>query len=161
MRLKKPAREMPQTAPPGENTMYYAQLKGKKLLWDEVQLQVTGVGLLIFEKGKLRDTYDYESLVKWNEKDNGIELDIDGKNVFIACDDAALVCSLLTGNVDKMDAEISELQENAMKHHRQAQLEQVRNSAIIAKRNGGDNYEAWLSEEMPLDWVRDVMSFHI
>jgi hypothetical protein len=40
MRRKKSAREMPQTAPPGESTMYYAQLKGKKLLWDEVQLQV-------------------------------------------------------------------------------------------------------------------------
>jgi hypothetical protein len=40
MRRKKSAREMPQTAPPGESTMYYAHLKGKKLLWDAMQMRV-------------------------------------------------------------------------------------------------------------------------
>ena len=57
----------------------------------------------------------------------------------------------------KLEAEITDAQAKAMHHHKRAQLEQVRNSAIRAKRNPETDYNAWLFKEMPLDFDNEFV----
>jgi hypothetical protein len=112
--------------------MHNAKIKGKKL-----QLQVADTGLLVFEQGALRDTYAYQFLLAWNENRKGMELEtIDGKNINIVCNDAGLVCSLMTEKATALAQSMSAPRRNTKAMPSPAPFTQTSDTKYDAKVKG-------------------------
>eukprot|EP01051_Picozoa_sp_SAG22_P004178 SAG22_NODE_217_length_14910_cov_65.532978_8_plen_932_part_00 len=85
-----------------QNDMHNVKIKGKK-----VQVMVSGMGLQVFEKGRVLDTHVFQSLTSWKEvtakgaRTDGFEIvPTNGKPVMFTCS-SELAQTLLTEMTDK------------------------------------------------------------